>query len=43
MKRPLVTVSIIFAAALAFIASPRADGPHIYAIKGATLVTATAP
>src|SRR4029453_16987893 len=42
MKRPLVTVTIIFAAALAFIASPRADGPHIYAIKGAKLVTATA-
>ena len=42
MKRPLVTVTIIFAATLAFIASPRADGQHIYAIKGAKLVTATA-
>jgi imidazolonepropionase-like amidohydrolase len=42
MKRRLTALICIFAATLAFVASPRADGPHIYAIKGAKLVTATA-
>jgi imidazolonepropionase-like amidohydrolase len=42
MSTGLRNILCIFAAALAFVASPRADGPHIYAIKGAKLVTATA-
>jgi imidazolonepropionase-like amidohydrolase len=42
MKRQLTSLICIVAAALAFVAGPRAEGPHIYAIKGAKLVTATA-
>ena len=40
MKRFSHFTACVFAGALAFAVAPRADGPNIYAIRGARLVTA---
>jgi len=40
MKRPIRLTSCVLAGAVAFAVAPRADAPHIYAIRGARLVTA---
>jgi imidazolonepropionase-like amidohydrolase len=41
MKRFIRFSAVIVAGALAFAVAPRAEAPHIYAIRGARLVTAT--
>jgi imidazolonepropionase-like amidohydrolase len=42
MKHRLLSLTCVLAAIITFAVAPQADGPHIYAIKGAKLVTATA-
>jgi imidazolonepropionase-like amidohydrolase len=41
MKRFIRFSAVIVAGALAFAVAPRAEAPHIYAVRGARLVTAT--
>jgi imidazolonepropionase-like amidohydrolase len=41
MKRPVRFAACVIAGALAFAVAPRADAPHIYAIRDARLVTAS--
>ena len=41
MKRPIHLTACVIAGALAFAVTPRAEAPHIYAIRGARLVTAS--
>lgn len=40
MRTPTRSVACLLAASAVFVATPRADAPHIYTIKGARIVTA---
>src|SRR3989337_525655 len=40
MTTPVRAMASLLAAAAVFVAVPRADAPHVYAIKGARIVTA---
>jgi imidazolonepropionase-like amidohydrolase len=43
MKGPIRFAAIVLSGIVAFAVAPRADAPHIYAIRGARLVTAAGP